>query len=59
MGRWNGCVEFNAMLNKPKWNSFEIGIISCKNVLIFIKYCFYAFMLVATGSSNVALNLIV
>jgi len=42
MGKWNGCVEFNAMLNNTKWNSLEISIIPCKNVLILLEQCLCA-----------------
>jgi hypothetical protein len=33
---WNGCVE----LNNIGWNSLEITIIPCQNVLILSKQCF-------------------
>ncbi len=40
MNRWDSGVKFNAMLNNLWWNSLQINIIPCKNVLIFLEQCF-------------------
>ncbi len=42
MGKGNGCVKFDAMLNNMGGNSLEINIIPCKNVLILLEQCFCA-----------------
>jgi hypothetical protein len=39
MSKWNGCVEFNVMLNNMGWNSLEFNIIPCENVFIILEQC--------------------
>jgi hypothetical protein len=40
MSMWDNGVEFDAMLNNLWWNSIQVNIIPCKNVLILPKQCF-------------------